>query len=79
MQQHGWISQTWYQVKEAKYKRIGTVWFHSYKILAQAKLVYSDRTQETFWSNGNPQYLDKIVAHTPVSICQNCIAKICVF
>lgn len=34
--------------EEARHKRTHTTWFHSYKILSQAKLIYSDRTREMF-------------------------------
>ena len=33
MQQQGWISETFMQVKEARHKRLRSVWFHLYRIL----------------------------------------------
>lgn len=45
IQQGGWVSQTWYWVKEARCKKVDTVWFHLCEVQKREKLRYSVSSQ----------------------------------
>ena len=59
----GWTSQIKWQVKEGKYKREHTVWFHTYKAEKQAKLICNFSSQNSGYPQKHSQQLERSKRH----------------